>query len=441
MNNCKQQSTSAVDDQGPIYYGQCTSNRNRSKTDLLDSSSVSNDTLRDVKTSFSSQSGVSTTVRKTDFVSLSDILSNKASSTDIKLGVGAISRPLHSKFNKRNETNSCKEFSQCLNLLFSLNDYFFVTEVNTNTNLGKIQMSTPKPGFDLLTVEKLFSSLELDCDEQIKQLDECEMRRKTLDLKQRTILNEIKINLQHQPHLFKLKKSPKTPKKQNTQGHKNQKSSTLKQRSIKKKYKVKSKCLFYLFSKHLDSAHIRQYVIYNNRQPNECRSAKTSKKHKFHSKSSYVLMLAPGHHQLTSVFCIPTRNERALLFEIIKIGQHRFSLEFFYHSYKNKAESARKCADSLNNFLKDWSSKRQQQTMPVESKSRVEPDKCVTDKALSQDEKRNLQENLLDRYYEKYCQPSPTVMRHKTNLVKSPLLENKRKVEFFAFIDILLYSF
>lgn len=121
MNNCKQLSTSAVDDQGQINYGQrVNSNGNRSKADLLDSSSVSNDTLRDVKTSFSSQTGVSTTVRKTDFVSLSDILSNKASSSDIKLGVGAISPPIHSKINKKNETHSCKEFLQYLNILCRL---------------------------------------------------------------------------------------------------------------------------------------------------------------------------------------------------------------------------------------------------------------------------------------------------------------------------------
>ena len=45
---------------------------------------------------------------------------------------------------------------------------------------------------------------------------------------------------------------------------------------------------------------------------------------------------------------------------------------------------------------------------------------------------KKLNDNLLDLYYEKYCHPLPvTVMRNKSAPVKSPLLEDKRKVRFF----------
>jgi hypothetical protein len=47
---------------------------------------------------------------------------------------------------------------------------------------------------DFLTVQELFKELELDCDEQIKRLDEKERTQKEIKIKQKEILNEIKIN-------------------------------------------------------------------------------------------------------------------------------------------------------------------------------------------------------------------------------------------------------
>ena len=45
---------------------------------------------------------------------------------------------------------------------------------------------------DLVTVQELFKELELDCDEQIKQLDHSERLRKSQNNKQKEIVNEIK---------------------------------------------------------------------------------------------------------------------------------------------------------------------------------------------------------------------------------------------------------
>jgi hypothetical protein len=57
---------------------------------------------------------------------------------------------------------------------------------------------------DLLTVQELFEELELDCDEQIKQLDEIERKRKENTNKQKKIVDEIKLKCINSPHLFKL---------------------------------------------------------------------------------------------------------------------------------------------------------------------------------------------------------------------------------------------
>ena len=67
--------------------------------------------------------------------------------------------------------------------------------------------SKPSLVFDFLTVQALFKELELDCDEQIKKLDENEKSRKQIALKQKKILDEIRLKWVQSPESYKLAKS------------------------------------------------------------------------------------------------------------------------------------------------------------------------------------------------------------------------------------------
>ena len=51
----------------------------------------------------------------------------------------------------------------------------------------------------------MFKELELDCDEQIKQLDESERAKKHTDLEQKQILDSLKLKCQLRPDSFKFK--------------------------------------------------------------------------------------------------------------------------------------------------------------------------------------------------------------------------------------------
>ncbi len=75
------------------------------------------------------------------------------------------------------------------NLTNTSNNTTTITTTTNNNNNKTIQQSIN----DLLTVQELFEELELDCDEQIKQLDEIERKRKeNLIKKQKDIVNETK---------------------------------------------------------------------------------------------------------------------------------------------------------------------------------------------------------------------------------------------------------
>lgn len=65
-------------------------------------------------------------------------------------------------------------------------------------------LSSPSSMHDLLTVQELFEELQLDCDDQIKQLDTFERQRKADALKQKKILDDIRLKCQNYPHLFKV---------------------------------------------------------------------------------------------------------------------------------------------------------------------------------------------------------------------------------------------
>lgn len=66
---------------------------------------------------------------------------------------------------------------------------------------------------DLLSVQALFKELELDCDEQIKLLDETEQKQKQANIKQSDILNELRKHWQQCPESCRFK--PRGPSKKN----------------------------------------------------------------------------------------------------------------------------------------------------------------------------------------------------------------------------------
>ncbi len=270
------------------------------------------------------------------------------------------------------------------------------------------QKTAPKSGFDLLTVQKLFSSLELDCDEQIKQLDECEMRRKALELKQQLILNEIKSKWQQEPYLFKFRRLSSISLRtyQDKRNKPKAKSSKLQERSIKKKYKSHQKCYVYLFSRHINTIKVLQY--FQRKHPD--RSC--------HSRSNFALILT--QKRPSSSFCIPVRTRQTMLFKITK-EKNKVSLEFFYQT---NGSNVKECYESFEYLINEWNVKQKLKRSVVKTQLA----KPVNYQTLE----KKLNDNLLDLYYEKYCHPLPvTVMRNKSAPVKSPLLEDKRKVRFF----------
>ena len=119
------------------------------------------------------------------FISLSEILNNeKATTTTITPPTlpKSIDEPTNLRFKKYPI------------ILATNNTTPSISNSNTNVN-------------DLLTVQELFEELQLDCDDQIKELDTYERKRKEETLKQKKILDDIKLKCQMYPQLFKVKKS------------------------------------------------------------------------------------------------------------------------------------------------------------------------------------------------------------------------------------------
>ena len=113
------------------------------------------------------------------FVSLSDIL-------------------MHEKFNSPNTLNRTPPTSQQAELSISSNNKLKISSEQMSLNCSKTMTENPTLvtnktlNDELLTVQILFEELELDCDEQIKQLDSVERMRSEQLLKQRKILDTIK---------------------------------------------------------------------------------------------------------------------------------------------------------------------------------------------------------------------------------------------------------
>ena len=123
-----------------------------------------------------------------NFVSLSDILSNKTST---------LSRTDSLRSNKLREDKKTEAPSTVRS-----------GQTAQQSELVKQQQHQPTPPlfFDFLTVQALFKELELDCDEQIKKLDENEKSRKQIAFEQKKIVDEIRLRWVQSPDTFKLAK-------------------------------------------------------------------------------------------------------------------------------------------------------------------------------------------------------------------------------------------
>ncbi len=138
------------------------------------------------------------------FISLSEILNNEKasalSSTSSTLSSSTTSSP-PLQFNNHNTT--IDETVANTNRLLRFKKY--PTSHSLTPSIANATLQTPLIESDFLTVQELFEELQLDCDDQIKQLDTFERKRKEEALKQKKILDDIKLKCQMYPQLFKLK--------------------------------------------------------------------------------------------------------------------------------------------------------------------------------------------------------------------------------------------
>lgn len=180
------------------------------------------------------------------FISLSEILSNEKNFNIPSTGTQQANcnitnnnnNEATSSFQKTSELNSLDRNSKInpvdLNSFMSdlraKNDYYYnnpnkfvISNNNNNSNNNKsssrLNANNSKYDIsnlkhfnlqsinDLITVQELFEELQLDCDDQIRKLDQIERKRKENACTQKKILDEIKQKIKNYPNLFKLKKS------------------------------------------------------------------------------------------------------------------------------------------------------------------------------------------------------------------------------------------
>lgn len=197
---------------------------------------------------------------------------------------------------------------------------------------------------DLLTVQELFKELELDCDEQIKRLDEKERTQKEINIKQTRILNEIKQKwfLTKQGDVFK----STTPTNNR---------------------KLKCNC----FSK--------QSKLNTNKHLNKL---KFSKINKFKNKNKFQFIIQLSNNK---------NNKQQALFKL-NLSSNRVKQRLVYSSNKTNKNCLHKIENllSLELFtLKSWKE-------IFEKNSKLEFKNCNIKQPQS----------LLDKYYEKYCNQS-----------------------------------
>ncbi len=242
---------------------------------------------------------------------------------------------------------------------------------------------------DLLTVQALFKELELDCDEQIKILDDKERSQKEISHKQKEILDEIK-----QKWLFRT--SNDVPNKLNDISSSSS-SSKLKCNCNSKKSKLESrnsKNKLRFFSRTNLRKHYKKgafhlvCLLFQDEEPiinksrNNNRAIKTQRaifKFKTNFNASFKTRIKF------------TNTKSVFLFK----KQHKKS--------NNKTKIYFTCLNNNRNFLPDI------ENFQLKTYRQILREQCSKNKKKSNQTKsgsnRHLmqQQSLLDKYYEKYC--------------------------------------
>ena len=285
---------------------------------------------------------------------------------------------------------------------------------NKHEIMQKIELARPGGGgvssqsfSDLLTVQELFKELELDCDEQIKQLDEIELKRKSVFMKQKHILDEIKLKWQREPHLFQVR-----PAATNTKP-KTQKTNKQHRKLISKSMlKPKNTLIISVRSNRVECFKLKRQV------------------------SGYTTII-------TGVFR-PKKNAIKLADKYLFSTNKNSSIEFFYlndqsnmkvclqefYAFQNSNLKARKkeivtCspANALDEEDEDGTCSK------IKFKSLTSFDSISDEKNVDESNNEETQQSLLDRYYEKYCLGADTTRceavrqvphRNEMSLISAP---------------------
>ena len=251
---------------------------------------------------------------------------------------------------------------------------------------------------DLLTVQELFKELELDCDEQIKQLDEIELKRKSIFMKQKQILDEIKLKWQREPHLFQVRPSANKikPTKQKTskQNRKLINKSTLKQ---------KNTLIILVRSNQVECFKLRRKL------------------------SGYSIVLTG--------LLWPKKNSIKLTNKYLFSINKNSSIEFFYLNDKSNMNV---CLQDFQTFQNSNLKVRKKEIVacsPLNVLDEEDEDetcsklkfKSLTSFDSTSDEKNvdesneDTQQSLLDRYYEKYCLGADLIAKQVPNQTEMSL--------------------
>lgn len=272
---------------------------------------------------------------------------------------------------------------------------------------------------DLLTVQELFKELELDCDEQIKKLDEKERTLKEITLKQKEILDEIKQNwlarynsstrplagadISSGHRVSKLKHCNCFTRKEKFN---NLKQKQHEKHSGKLNLNRKKNFLFIIFTSSSSASNSSQSTNESN--------SKYKQHEPLHQHQQIALFKLNTSNQIKKRF-VSNQNSNKLVLVVNKFKslvytanflfkiENTLDLEFFNlkTNFNTSSNSGKRSRNSRSNRL-------------------------IKQEELNSNKLGKLQKTLLDKYYDKYCNSTTTVATANNHQLahKKPTLLN-----------------